>query len=197
MSVTNSNNYQLYTATGQATFAVPFRFLREEHLEVIVSVAGVESVKTLNVDYTVSGANQYSGGNVVFTTAATPVYGAKVVIRRVMDFTQPVDLRNQGAFFAETHEDVFDGLTMMVQQLKTDTARAVRLPITDLLEGAELSLPTPEVGGVIGWNENGDGLVNYSVGGLFDGQSVVGGYYDTQGNAVSEAQGITLDGGTY
>lgn len=42
---------------------------------------------------------------------------------------QPTDLRNQGRYFAETHENVFDRLTMLIQQGFAWTKRALLRPI--------------------------------------------------------------------
>ncbi len=37
-------------------------------------------------------------------------------MNRVLDVVQDTDLRNQGKFFPEVHEDAFDYLTMLIQQ---------------------------------------------------------------------------------
>lgn len=198
MSVTTDTNSNFYIANGtQLVFDVAFRFLNEAHLEVIVAVNGVETTKVLNVDYTVTGANDYSGGTIVFTESSKPSYLSRVSIRRVMPLTQPLDLRNQGAFFAETHEDAFDALTMMIQQLKSDVERGLKLPVTATEAGDSLELPAPQKGYVVGWNDTENGLTNYSIGNLFDGQAVIGGYYGSNGQAVPEVEGLTLTGGTY
>lgn len=42
---------------------------------------------------------------------------------------QPTDLRNQGKFLAETHEKVFDRLTMLIQQGLAGLNRALKRPI--------------------------------------------------------------------
>lgn len=46
-----------------------------------------------------------------------------------MTATQPTDLRNQGRYFAETHENVFDRLTMLIQQGFSGLSRALKRPI--------------------------------------------------------------------
>src|SRR5690606_39553808 len=40
-----------------------------------------------------------------------------------------LDLRNQGKFFAEIHEDTFDLIVMMAQQQQEQLDRAVKVPI--------------------------------------------------------------------
>ncbi|MDR8235854.1 phage tail protein, partial [Acinetobacter baumannii] len=42
--------------------------------------------------------------------------------------TQETDLRNQGKFFAEVHEDAFDKLTMLIQQCFSFLRLALRKP---------------------------------------------------------------------
>lgn len=42
--------------------------------------------------------------------------GWQISIARELAPTQETDLRNQGKFFAEVHEDAFDKLTMLIQQ---------------------------------------------------------------------------------
>ncbi|MCV5663440.1 hypothetical protein OFN50_30935, partial [Escherichia coli] len=68
----------------------------------------------LDTDYTVTNAGSYNGGNVVLT--APLASGWKISIARELEPTQETDLRNQGKFFPEVHEDAFDKLTMLIQQ---------------------------------------------------------------------------------
>jgi hypothetical protein len=120
-----------YTGNGVATvFAYTFRVFAADDLTVTLrSVAGVESTLVLGADYTVSGAGLAAGGNVTLTTA--PASGAALTIRRIVETVQPTDLRNQGQFYAETHEDVFDRLTMIDQQQDGEISRSVRAAETD------------------------------------------------------------------
>lgn len=54
------------------------------------------------------------GGSVVFVTA--PPTGQAVSIIRVTETKQSTDITNQGSFFPETHEGVWDNIVAMVQQ---------------------------------------------------------------------------------
>jgi hypothetical protein len=89
---------------------------------------GIETELVLGDDYTVSGVGSYSGGSITLDTALTDGYA--MTISRVLPFTQETDLRNQGAFYAETHEDVFDRMAMVNQQLQEQIDRSAKLPIT-------------------------------------------------------------------
>ena len=63
-----------YAANGStAAFAYTFRVVDKTHLEVIdVDASGVETVKTVDTDYTVDGLRASGGGNVTFLAA--PVF---------------------------------------------------------------------------------------------------------------------------
>ncbi|MEG2185570.1 MAG: hypothetical protein RRY12_12890, partial [Cloacibacillus sp.] len=67
-------------------------------------------------------------------TVTYPVYGTgeaplsdqdKIILLRELPIIQDTDLENQGAFFAETHEQTFDKIVMMIQQLNELMSRAV------------------------------------------------------------------------
>lgn len=109
------------------TFPLYFKFLADEDLEVIyIDAAGVSTTLVLNSGYVANGAGENSGWSV--TTLSTLV-GGKLVVTRKMEALQETDLRNQGRFFAETHEKVFDRLTMLIQQGFAWLARALVRPV--------------------------------------------------------------------
>ncbi|MEY4681354.1 MAG: Pelagibacter phage [Pseudomonadota bacterium] len=116
-----------YNGNGvQTVFAYGFKVFADTELEVIRAAAsGAETTLTLGTDYTVSGVGLDVGGNVTLTAA--PASGETLVILRSMPFTQQTDLRNQGGFYPEVHERVFDRIVMQVQQLKEAVERAVKV----------------------------------------------------------------------
>lgn len=77
--------------------------------------------------------------------------GEKLTIRRKMNFTQPTDLQNQGGFFAEVHEQVFDRQAMYAQQNDEEIARTIKLPTT---ETSNMTLPikSNRLGKILGFN---------------------------------------------
>jgi hypothetical protein len=131
MTVSTSSNRADHTGNGSAsTFSFTFRIFANTDLLVTKADAdGVETVLTLTTDYTVSGAGSYNGGSITLVAGALPS-GHTLTILRELDITQETDLRNQGSFFAETHEDVFDRHTMVMQQLQEQIDRAAKLPVT-------------------------------------------------------------------
>jgi len=127
-----------YTGNGsQTVFAYGFKIFANTDLRVIkTSTAGVETDQTLTTHYTVSGVGDTGGGNVTMLTA--PASGEKITILRDMTFTQTTDLRNQGGFYPEVHERVFDRLTMQTQQLKEAVDRAVQVDPSSATDPADL-----------------------------------------------------------
>lgn len=131
MTVSTSSNRADHTGNGSAsTFSFTFRIFADTDLLVTKADAdGVETVLTLTTDYTVSGAGSYNGGSITLVAGALPS-GHTLTILRELDILQDTDLRNQGSFFAETHEDVFDRQTMIMQQLQEQIDRSAKLPVT-------------------------------------------------------------------
>lgn len=128
MTVENTTSIVQYDGDGVATvFPVPFRFFENTDLDVVrVTALDVVVPLTLGTDYTVSGAGEINGGSI--TTSLAAATGEQIVIARLLPLTQETDLRNQGNFFPEIHEDVFDRLTMLIQQLSAVTGRALTRP---------------------------------------------------------------------
>lgn len=138
MTVATSSNRVDYTGNGSTTvFSFSYRIF--ENADLVVTQAteeGVETELTLGTDYTVSGAGSYNGGSITLATALPSGYS--LTIQRVLEITQETDLRNQGQFFAETHEDVFDRLVMVTQQLQEQIDRSAKLPVTNTADAEEL-----------------------------------------------------------
>ncbi len=148
-----------YAGNGSTTvFAYTFRVLDVAHLRVVLtSAAGVETVQTLTAQYTVSGVDAAGGGSITMVTA--PAAGETLTILRNVPFTQETDYQNQGAYYAETVEDALDLLTMADQQLTEQIGRSVTLPVASSI--TDLALPTPTAERLIGWDDDGDALINY------------------------------------
>jgi len=70
-------------------------------------------ILSLNSDFSVTGAGDEKGGTVSLTPqTAAPTSVQRLKITRIVDILQLTDLRNQGKFYAEIHEDAFDLLKM-------------------------------------------------------------------------------------
>lgn len=151
MTVATTNNRNDYTATAaQTTFPYTFRIFAGADLKVYVN----STLKTLTTDYTVTGADSASGGNVVFNTGLTA--GDAVAIIRSIAYTQSTDYVENDPFPAETHEKALDRLTMLTQQLTEVDDRSVKLAISSTMKNIEL--PLPGSGEFIRWNSAGTNL---------------------------------------
>lgn len=128
----------------------------EEQIEVITTSSdGVDTVKTLTTDYTVSlNADQdvSPGGSVVFVTA--PASGVTVRGRRLPDFTQQTALTNQGAYNAEDVEAQFDQQAKQILALREISNRSIRAPVGETL--AILPRATDRASKFLAFNSSGD-----------------------------------------
>lgn len=128
MTVSTEVDHNDYTGNGVTT-SFPYTFRIFQKSDLMVQVADLNeniTVLTLDTDYTVTGAGGYSGGAVVLTSPLAN--GWQISISRDLPLTQETDLRNQGKFFAEVHEDAFDKLTMLIQQCFGFLRLALRKP---------------------------------------------------------------------
>lgn len=130
MTVSTEVDHNDYVGNGVTTqFPYTFRVFKKSDLVVtVLDLSQNITTLILDTDYTVSGAGGYTGGNVTLSSPLTS--GWQISIARVLPVTQETDLRNQGKFFAEVHEDVFDRLTMLLQQAFSSFRLSLRKPST-------------------------------------------------------------------
>lgn len=122
-----------------------------------VSVDGV--VKTLTVDYTLSGVGDDAGGNV--TMLAAPATSTSVVRRRNMALTRNTDYQDQGKLPASTLDSDLDSAVLMIQQVGEQIGRALTLPAG--IVGISAELPGPVPTNLLGWSEDGSKIRNYTL----------------------------------
>lgn len=166
MTVSSSTSQTEFSGNGVTTvFPLPFRFFINEDIDVslIDNATGLVTLQTIGVNYSLSGAGQpeVDGSAVsVLTMNVAPAAGFTLLVERIMAVTQPTDIVNQGRFFPNIHETVFDRITMLIQQNATGLDRALRWPAGS---GASGLLPVPVPGKVLQVNSEGDGvdLVDY------------------------------------
>jgi len=107
--------------------------------------------------YTVAIDTDGVGGSITVNDAQSADY--EITLYREYDETQESNYADYNAFPAETVEDDYDLGTMIDQQITELLGRALVLPIT--VTGVDTTLPIPEAGRPIGWNDAADGLTNY------------------------------------
>lgn len=116
MTVSTINSVAEFVTNGiTKNFPFYFKFLDSRDLVVTyIDPDGISTVLTMGTQYTVSGTGNDKGGSIATTTSLSGP--GQLIVSRDMEAYQQTSLRNQGKFLAETHEDVFDRLTMLIQQ---------------------------------------------------------------------------------
>ncbi|WP_404764680.1 tail fiber/spike domain-containing protein [Proteus terrae] len=128
MTVSTELSHEEYVGNGVTTdFDFRFRIFESKHLIVVVADSeGNETTLKNGTDYTIVGAGSYHGGKVVLNKPLAQ--GWKILLERDLPVVQETDLRNQGKFFAEVHEDAFDYLTMLIQKALGTFSLSLRKP---------------------------------------------------------------------
>jgi hypothetical protein len=128
MTVPNTTRSVSYPGDDSGdVFAYTFKIFAAGDLVVTLRASGVDTVQTLGVDYTVSGAGAVDGGNVTMVTP--PATGETLFIERVLPMTQVTDLRNTGSFLPESIENTLDRAAMIAQQLAVGGVGAAGLEL--------------------------------------------------------------------
>lgn len=160
MTVTTQTASASYYGNGSTVaFTVPFYFLANTHLQVILRDAqGIETVQALTTDYTVTGAGVPAGGTVTMVTA--PASGTFLVIRRNVPITQETDYQENDPFPAATHEMALDKLTMIVQQQDGELDNALHFPASETTNDGELPVAADRAGKYLGFDGNGNPIMS-------------------------------------
>lgn len=137
------NDYLSSGIAGPYPFTFPIQ--AASHLVVVRRnlTTGGETTLMQSVDYTLAGTSWANGGS--WSLLASLATGYALTARRVVPLTQLVDLRNQGAFFAEVHESEFDLLVQADQQQQDQIDRSLRLPSTEAGTALNTTLPSVEL----------------------------------------------------
>lgn len=138
MTVSSTNTKQSYSGDGNTTvFTYNFPINSQAELTVINrSSLGVETIKTLNSDYTIID-NGASGGSVTFSTA--PGSTETVVLIRDTLQTQTTDYIASDPFPAEAHESALDKLTLQMQEVQEEVDRSLKLSRTNTMSSTEFT----------------------------------------------------------
>lgn len=186
MSLPTTNNRNDYIGNGTANvYSYTYRITDQSHLQVTVrNTSGVETTLTVTVDYSVSDIGETGGGNVTlidsgqaWLTGGNLITDYAITIRRVVPLTQTTDIRNQGDFFPEVHENQFDYQIFISQQHQDEIDRSAKLPETVSSSAFNPQLPSDvgQAGRALIVNDTADG---FSMG------PTAGEIQDAQANAV-------------
>ncbi|MBI3446480.1 MAG: hypothetical protein HY055_14260 [Magnetospirillum sp.] len=141
-----------YTANGiQTSFPFTFPVFAAADLEV-----WVDQTRQVGSAYTVSGIGVAVGGSVLFTVP--PAQGSRLTLRRRMALESRTDFPDT-AVQAKPLNDALNYQIAAVQQVADDVGLSVRRSFRSL-SSADLTLPEPQAGCAIKWNNAADGLEN-------------------------------------
>jgi len=153
-SVTNRMDYVGNGAT--ASYSFTFKIFAKTDLKVTKrDTANVETTLAVDTDFTVSGVGDTTGGSITLTAGNLPT-SYLLTIRRIRALTQGTDIRNQGDFFPEIHEDAFDDLVMKDQSQQVEIDRAMKL--SETTTGVSSVLPIPSSLKIFRWNSAGNAI---------------------------------------
>lgn len=165
----------LHTGNGTtAVYSFPFKIILKADLKVEIRDASdvLTAAPVLDTDFTIPTADlkKDAGGNVTLVDLGQDWIdgsgflkaGYTLTMRRVKVISQATSIRNQSDFYPEIHEDAFDKLCMIAQQLDEQLQRAIKIPET-LTPSAFNPLLPGDIDEVteatfIGVNATGDGL---------------------------------------
>jgi hypothetical protein len=160
MTVSGNILKNVYTLNESTTvFPYEFKILESSDMEAtLYNTLTGESTEVTG--FTVVGAGEDSGTRTV-TWAGAADYDSdyQLILNSSVAFTQPTDYVENDDFLAETHELALDRLAIQIRQVKEQADRGVLQNIT---ADTSVELPLPEAEKVIGWDEAGTGLQNYS-----------------------------------
>lgn len=156
-----------YTASiGETNFSYPLKIFEDDNLKVYLTPNGqvpdpVIDILTLNVDYTVTGAGDTGGGDIVLVTPATA--GDIITIELDIPPDRLFDYSVGGEFTGESINTQLDKITKLIQQNKgINENRQLTYKVTDTLTTGDVTLPYLEINQF--WMKNASGgLVNVTL----------------------------------
>ena len=137
MTVQNTITKNIYIGNGSTT-SFPFTFPcpKADYIKVFVRKNNlIAQTDNFTVDM--------DKATVTYPKSGTPLAaGENLVILRELPLEQPLNLVNQGPFFAEDIETTLDEEVMMIQQLREQLGRSLTVPVDIDAENAfETSVP--------------------------------------------------------
>lgn len=109
------------------TFSYTFRITDKSQISVYeTDDNGVQTLLTVDTDYTVVGIGDDAGGTITRVAGALPT-DYEWFIRSNYKETQLTAFESQGAYFPDLHENMADKLTFLIQQLRDSVSRCPKL----------------------------------------------------------------------
>ncbi|MFC5356490.1 glycosyl hydrolase family 28-related protein [Azospirillum himalayense] len=129
--------------TPESVFTVPFPFLADGDVHVVVNAGQADQQLDLGADYTVSGAGNQSGT----VTLAAPVTNCTVTVYRELKLERSTAFPAAGTLKIPPLNREFDRLVMIDQQQQDALGRSVKLAASDDLDTNATLPPAPQRAG--------------------------------------------------
>lgn len=120
-----------YTVTsGVLSYTAPFPLYEKTDVSVVWSFdGGKETTLEFDTDYSVDIADNGESGTVTLVAGRVPV-GATIAVKSAVPETQELDLSHTSDVDTEALEKELDRQVQMIQQLRDDIARTLKVAIT-------------------------------------------------------------------
>lgn len=167
MTVSTTSNKVTRDGDGTVlTFSYDFKIFADGDLDVYIrDTNGTETLQTINTNYTVTGAGNDAGGNVVFQSGQAPAATDKVIIQRKLALTQGTDYVANDPFPAESHEEALDRLTFITQQIQEEVDRSIKASVTNTISTTEFTVDaTDRANKFFAFDSDGDLIVSQEIG---------------------------------
>lgn len=153
-----SDNYTVDVTQGNGstdTFTGNWSPLNSSFMRVYLELisTGAQTLQVLDTDYTLSFTS--SGYSVVFTTPPSSLYN--VIRSREIALTQENPFRTSTGFQGLVHENAFDKLTAITQEIKEAQDRKIGFALGS---SSTATVPEPVANNLLGWNSAATNLEN-------------------------------------
>ena len=143
----NTTTRQTTAFTSGNNFAFAFKVYEVGDVKVIQiqTSNGAETVLTITTNYTVTLNDDQDGnpgGTVTLVSSGSAqnlASGYNIVITSKVSALQQTEITNQGGFFPEVINDVFDKAVILDQQQQSVIDKTIRFPLTQTVGGLEIT----------------------------------------------------------
>jgi hypothetical protein len=159
-----------FTGNGVTTsFPFTFKVFTSADLEVTLTAAnGSQTVLTLNSHYSVSlnvDQDNNPGGTITYPlSGAALAASASLTILGDLAADQTTDITNLGNFLPQVHENAFDKLTILIQQLVEKYTRALVVPVNESVTPGSLPNAVGRAGKFLAFDVSGDPVASAGTG---------------------------------
>jgi|GEM_PF-5990154 len=185
MTITVSPARNEYTGNAaQTIFNYTFKIFESTDLNVYVTPSGQVANDSTDITtaYTVTGEGLEVGGSITLSTGVSA--GDLVTIVSNIPSSRTTDYQNNGDFRPAVVNSDFDRVVSITKKIE-DLQNRTLLQEQSQQNQSPLTLPAPEAGKFLKWNNGRDGLINVSLSGTSSEAGTVPIYFDNIGNMTA------------